>query len=167
MEAAIGVTNAGGSFKSFTVLFAKIVTSESGSKNKIIGRKQKSLNWNYCNLLLMWLEIRITTIPKGFQVKASLYLWPSTSMSNLIGTKFSAVGLPLSIYQHQFFSHVQTGITIWLQQISNEKIYRNWQLTFWIWQQCSSRKPTVAPSSPHLLPFTFRMQPFFSQNPPL
>lgn len=32
-------------------------------------------------------------VPQGFQVKASLKRWPSISMSNRIGTKFSAVGL--------------------------------------------------------------------------
>ena len=36
-----------------------------------------------------------SNLPEGFQVKASLYLWPSISISSRIGTKLSAVGLPV------------------------------------------------------------------------
>jgi hypothetical protein len=39
-------------------------------------------------------------LPEGFQVKASLNLWPSISMSRRIGTKFSAVGLSHIIAHH-------------------------------------------------------------------
>lgn len=34
-----------------------------------------------------------TAVPRGFHVKASLYRWPSTSMSTRIGTRLSLVGL--------------------------------------------------------------------------
>ena len=39
-------------------------------------------------------EWKLSKIPEGFQVKASLNLWPSISMSSRIGTKFAEVGLP-------------------------------------------------------------------------
>ena len=38
-------------------------------------------------------RVRKREKPDGFQVKASLYLWPSISMSRRIGTRLSAVGL--------------------------------------------------------------------------
>lgn len=90
------VMKTGGSFKSFTVLLANTTISESGSikkkKEKNIGKRKKNHTPLYIKIIKI--EKRERKLPEGFQVKASLNLWPSTSMSNLIGTEFSAVGLP-------------------------------------------------------------------------
>jgi len=122
MDWAIWVTKGGGNFKSLTVLLANTTTSESGSTIM-----------NQCflsNIIKIKRYIRMVpseiTIPEGFQVKASLYLWPSISMSSRMGTRFSEVGLCFCLSL--------------ITQYQSRKKERK-ELTSWTWQGfCRKRK---------------------------
>lgn len=112
---AICVTKTGGSFKSLAVLFAKTTTSESGSTTLEFNQRQ----WINRNRNRFGLKL-----PEGFQVSASLYLCPSISMSNRMGTKFSAVGLWIN--HSLVITHCKHQPT--------KRNSLNVELTFWTWR---------------------------------